>query len=271
MRGTSDRPSTPSSRRGSSPSRTGGRRCRRRYRRASVLAQRLDHQQSDHAATDHDDVVPGRRRSEADGMDCDGHGLDERRMLERQRVGQPVDDPRRHRHVFGERAVAAIVGARHAEHRPTIAEVDLAAPAEVAPAARHGGIERDAIARRQIADALNRSARPRPPPRGPSRAAGCGGRSNRRSRAHRCRTRRRRARAPARRPLRSTASRRRRGRLPGSVSSSALRSPCPSPSDGRASRSSRPSYRAYVRRRRTRSCSSPGLSRSCRDACPGAR
>ncbi len=67
---------------------------------------------------------------QADGMDGDRHGLDERRVLERQRIGQPVDDPRRHRHVLGKRAVPTIVAAGHAKHRPAIAEVDLAAQAE---------------------------------------------------------------------------------------------------------------------------------------------
>ena len=50
-------------------------------------------------------------------------------------VGQLVENPRRHRHEFGEGAVAPVVGARDAEHHPRVAQVDVAAAAEVAASA----------------------------------------------------------------------------------------------------------------------------------------
>ena len=81
-----------------------------------------------------------------DRVDRDRHGFDERRALERQAVGKLVENARGHRHVLGECAVAPVVAARHAEHHAVVAQVDLPLAAEVALAARHGRVERHAIA-----------------------------------------------------------------------------------------------------------------------------
>jgi hypothetical protein len=48
--------------------------------------------------------------------------------------------------------VAPIIATRHAKHRAVVAEVDVAAPAEIAFAARHGRVERDAIAGLEAVD-----------------------------------------------------------------------------------------------------------------------
>ena len=63
--------------------------------------------------------------------------------------GQLVEDPRRHGDELRERAVAPVVGARDAEHRPRVAQVDVAAAAEVTAAAIDRGVEGDAIAGRE--------------------------------------------------------------------------------------------------------------------------
>ena len=82
-------------------------------------------------------------------------------------VRQLVEDPRRHGDVLGEGAVTPVVAARDAQHHAVVAQVDLAAPAEVARAARHRRVERDAIAGREAVDARSRPARSRRPPRVP--------------------------------------------------------------------------------------------------------
>src|SRR5437899_3900801 len=74
-------------------------------------------------------------------------------MLERQGVGQAIENARWDRHVLGEGAVPPVVRARDAEHHPVVAEIHLAAPAELAATARDGGIERDAIAPAEAFDA----------------------------------------------------------------------------------------------------------------------
>ena len=73
--------------------------------------------------------------------------LQHRRLGKRQRIGQPVHD-RSGRDVLRERASAPVLAAGNADHLPVVAQVDFAAQAEVALAAVHRRVERDAIADR---------------------------------------------------------------------------------------------------------------------------
>ena len=56
-------------------------------------------------------------------MHGDRHRFDQRRMFQRQRVGQPVENVGRHGDELGEGAMATIVAARDAEHLPIVAEI----------------------------------------------------------------------------------------------------------------------------------------------------
>ena len=61
------------------------------------------------------DRVAGVGTLRLDRMHGDGDRLDQRRVLERQRVGQPVENRAGHGDELGERAVPAVVAARDAE------------------------------------------------------------------------------------------------------------------------------------------------------------
>ena len=67
-------------------------------------------------------------------------------------VGQWIDDVPRNRDELRERSVAAVVGARDAQHLAVVAQIDLAAPAEETRAARDGRVEGDAAACAQVLD-----------------------------------------------------------------------------------------------------------------------
>jgi hypothetical protein len=121
--------------------------------RGAFRAEHLHDQHADHARTDDDGGVIRRGDMTADPVHRHGDRLEERCALERQAVGQLVNNPGRHRHVFREGAVTPILAGGHAEHRAVVAQVDPPAPAEVAGAARHRRIERHSIARLEASDA----------------------------------------------------------------------------------------------------------------------
>ena len=89
-------------------------------------------------------AAAGRRRSTAWTATDSGSTI--AACSNEQPVGHLVENPRRHRDELGEGAVTAVIGAGDAEHHPRVAQVDVAAAAEVAAAARRRRIERDAIA-----------------------------------------------------------------------------------------------------------------------------
>jgi hypothetical protein len=113
---------------------------------AALLAQHLNHQHADHSRPDDDDRVIGPGHVPADGMNRDRDRFNQRGALERQRIGQLVQDARGHGHVLGECAVPPVISARDAEHHPVVAQVDVSFAAEFALAARHGRVERHAVA-----------------------------------------------------------------------------------------------------------------------------
>jgi hypothetical protein len=63
-----------------------------------------------------------------------------------ERIRKFVHDVPWDNHELGERPVPAVVSAGNSQHLPVIAEVDGAAPAEVAVAAGDSGVEGDAVA-----------------------------------------------------------------------------------------------------------------------------
>ena len=91
-------------------------------------------------------------RREAHRVDRHRRRLDQRRLLEAERIGQAVDDAARHRDELGEGAVPPVLAGGDAEHHAVVAEVDVAARAEDALAAIDGGVEGDAIAAFQVAN-----------------------------------------------------------------------------------------------------------------------
>ena len=84
-----------------------------------------------------------------DRVDGDRQRLDHRRVLERERRRAACGESAPARRRTRRRRRAPVVGARDAEHHPRVAQVHLAATAEVAAAAIDRRVERDAIAGRE--------------------------------------------------------------------------------------------------------------------------
>ena len=109
-------------------------------------AQGLDNEEPNHAAAHDDDGV---RRGDLDalhGVHGDRDRLDHGRLVERERVGQSVENSRGHGDELGEGAVLFILVGGDAHDAAIFAQVDLALAAEVANAAIDRGVERHAIA-----------------------------------------------------------------------------------------------------------------------------
>ena len=83
---------------------------------------------------------------DAHRVEGDRDGFEHRGVGEGQLVRQAIEDAFRNGDVFGEGAGAAVVAAGDADDLAVVAEIDLAAPAEVAFAAVDGGVEGDAVA-----------------------------------------------------------------------------------------------------------------------------
>jgi len=109
-------------------------------------AQSLDNEQSDHAAADDHDGIRGGDFDPLHGVHGDGDRLDHRGLVEREGVGQSVENSRGHGDKFSEGAVLFILIGRDAHDAAIFAEVNLALAAEVADAAINRGVERHAIA-----------------------------------------------------------------------------------------------------------------------------
>ena len=99
---------------------------------------------ADQARADHDDQVAGLDSADARRVHGDRGGLHHRPRIERDGVGQRVQQARRNDHVLGHRPVAAEGRGRHAEGLARLAQVGLAAPARRAAPAPDDRVERDA-------------------------------------------------------------------------------------------------------------------------------
>ena len=85
-------------------------------------------------------------------MDGNRHGLHERRVLDRQSVGDAKHNVLGHDDELGKRPVTPIIPARYAEHLAAVAQVNLPRVAEVAIAARDHRVKRHPIARPELRD-----------------------------------------------------------------------------------------------------------------------
>ena len=108
--------------------------------------ERLDNEESDHARTEDDRGVIQRDGGAVNGVEGDGHRLDQGGLIEGEVAGEPVENVLGDRNVFGEGAVLPVVFTGDPQHAAVVAEVDLAAAAKGASPAVDRGVEGDAVA-----------------------------------------------------------------------------------------------------------------------------
>lgn len=82
-------------------------------------------------------------------MDADGDGLNHRRFIKAEILGQLMEDAGGDGDEFGEGTMSAVVAAGHAEHLAVIAEIHVTALTLDAVATENRGIKSHAIARRK--------------------------------------------------------------------------------------------------------------------------
>ena len=85
-------------------------------------------------------------------MQSHSHGLEQRSIFKGQTIRESVYDAGGNRNKLSKRTGTAVITAGHTEYLTAIAEIDIATKTVCARAAIDRGVERDAVADREVLD-----------------------------------------------------------------------------------------------------------------------